>query len=177
MQKLKAKIEWNGKKAEFEGEPNEVWKSINKFLMDVGPTVISLSEFMIKTDLNRLFQNFRGIIKLDKDVGPIVSRRIKFDKLDNKEKVLFCLMVRKLAFLTGHSEVDIMEVEDVRGKTGIKKPGVELSKLASKKLVLNVGSPQKGKYRITDYGIEIFCEDVVPKLYLKGEIKRDRTKT
>jgi hypothetical protein len=162
--RLRATLEWEGKKVEFEGSFEEVWKSINRFLSEMTPRLVSLSNLLIKVDYSELLAKLKGILQFDKDVGPVVS--VGFDsKLGDTERVVFVLMVRRISNAVGYLDKETMEVEEVEKESKAKNAGVFLSQLSSQKIVQNVAElGKKGAYRVTDYGIQWFVSKVMPKL-------------
>lgn len=162
---LKAVLEWEGKRAEFEGLPEEVWKSINRFLSETNPRVALLSNLVIKVDLAELLAKFKGIIQIDKDVGPVVPVDVDMTKLNDTERIVLVLLMRRITYMTNYSDKEPMNVKEVKEESKAKNAGVLLSQLATQKIVQNIAEPgKKGAYRITDYGIQWFVSKVLKKL-------------
>jgi hypothetical protein len=161
---LRATLEWEGKKVEFEGSFEEVWKSINRFLVATNPKIMSLSDLLIKIDFSELLAKLKGIIHLDKDVGPVVSIGID-SRLGDTERIVLVLVARRIANAVGYLKEETMEVEEVEKESKSKNAGVLLSQLVSQKVVQNVAEPgKKGAYRVTDYGTQWFVSKAMPKL-------------
>lgn len=163
--RLKASLEWEGKKAVFEGLSEEVWASINRFLSETQPQIASIADFIIKVDVSKLLISLEGIIRIDKDVGPIVPVGVPLEKTSDREKVALYLLLRRVAFKTGHADKETAEVEEVVKDSKVRSAGVVLSNLVADYIVQNVGEAgKKGIYRITDYGIEWFVQSVLPNI-------------
>jgi len=162
---LKATLEWEGKKAQFEGSPEEVWKSINKFLIETNPQIVSLLDFLIKVNVVELLTKLKGIAYVDKDVGPVISVDADIGKLNDTERIVFFLLIKKTAYMTKHSDKETMDVDEVKKESKAKNAGVLLSQLTAEKIVQNMAEAgKKGAYRITDYGTQWFISKVLKKL-------------
>jgi len=163
--KLKASIEWEGKRAVFEGPPEEVWASINRFLSETHPQIASIADLIIKIDMGELLTKLKGTIRIDKDVGPVVPVDVDLGELADKDKVVLFLLLKRVAFKTGYIDKETAEVEEVTKESKVKTAGVVLSNLVAENIVQNIGEVgKKGIYRITDYGIEWFVKSVLPKM-------------
>jgi hypothetical protein len=165
--KLKATLEFEGKKAEFEGSFEEVWRSINRFLSELNPTT-QLSGLTIKVNLADMLEKMKDIVQIDKDVGPVISPSVNIEKLTREEKIALVLLMRKISYMTGNSESDVMEVTEVEKDCGFKTPGPDISELISKKIVINLSEARKkGLYKISDYGIQWFTSSTIEKIEKK----------
>ena len=167
---LKATLEWEGRKVEFKGSPEEVWRSINRFLSETNPKIASLADFIIKVNPAELLEKLKGIIQIDKDVGPVVPTDVNIAQLNDTERTVFVLLVRRITCMTNYTSTETMNVEEVEKESKAKSAGVLLSQLTTQKIVQNVAEPgKKGSYRITDYGIQWFISKSLKKLQGKTE--------
>lgn len=166
--KLIAKLEWNGNKAEFSGDITSVWQSINRFFEEINPKTHTITQFVIKFDLENLLEKFSGLIFIDKDVGPVVDADAKINNLTDYERIVFALLMQKVCMVMGFSENETLTVKEVKKESKAKNAGVLLSQLSGEKIVQNIGDPGKpGQYCITDYGVTWFLNKSLSKL--RGE--------
>ena len=162
---MKAILEFEGKHAQFEGTSEEVWKSITRFLVETDIKIELLSTLIIKIDLNELLNNFKGLIQIDRDVGPVQSVTVNIGELADIERVVFTLILRRVAFMMNYVPSDTMTVGEVQKESKAKNAGVMLSQLAAQKIIQNISEPgKKASYRVTDYGIQWFISKALPKL-------------
>jgi len=162
---LKATLEWEGKRAEFEGSSEEVWRCLNRFLSEINPKIASLSDLIIKINFLELLNKLKGIIQIDKDVGPVVPIGVDITKLNDIEKTVFVLLTRRIMYMTNFSDKETMKVGEVEKESKAKNVGVLLSQLTTQKIVQNVSEAgKKAAYRITDYGIQWFISKALKKL-------------
>jgi len=162
---LKAIIEFEGKKAIFEGSAQEVWGSINRFISEMQPKIAILSDIVLKVDFSELLTKFKDIIQIDKDVGPVTCADVNTNLLNETERILFTLLIRRITYVLGYSDKETFDVKEVSKESGAKSAGSLLSQLVAQKLVQNIADAgKKGTYRITDYGIQWFVQKVLDKL-------------
>lgn len=167
---LKASLEINGKKLDVEGQPDEVWKSLNKFIGQNDQKMTQLSQFIIKIDLNELLLRLKGIVLIDKDVGPVISSETNVNALNDTERIVFALLIKRIVNLLGFGNEEMMTVDEVQKETKSKSAGVLISQMIPEKIIQNVGElGKKGAYRITDYGINWFMSKVLPKLEKRND--------
>jgi len=162
---LKAIIEFEGKKAIFEGSTQEVWRSINRFLSEMHPKIAVLSEMVVSVDINEILSKLKNVIQIDKDVGPVVSANLNVNALNDTERVLLTLLMKKVVWILGYSNEETCNVKEVEKESKAKNAGVLLSQLVAQKLVQNVAElGKKGTYKITDYGIQWFVPKILEKI-------------
>jgi hypothetical protein len=162
---LKAIIEFEGKKAIFEGAAQEVWKSINRFLSEMQPKNVILSEMIVRVDINELLSKLKAVIQIDKDVGPVLSDKLNVNALNDTERVLLTLLMKKVVSTLGYSDEETCKVKEVEKESKAKNAGVLLSQLVAQKIVQNVAEPgKKGTYKITDYGVQWFVPRLLEKI-------------
>lgn len=124
-----------------------------------------IADLIIKIDLSELLTKLKQIIRIDKDVGPVIPVDVKVDDLTDREKIVLFLLLKRVAFKTGHADKETAEVEEVTKESKVKTAGVVLSNLVAEKIIQNIGEiGKKGIYRVTDYGIEWFIGNVLPKM-------------
>jgi len=120
---------------------------------------------IIKINLDELLTIFQDIIRIDKDVGPVVSTDINLNVLNDSEKIVFTLLTKKLTYLLGFASQETATVYEVQKDVKTKSAGALISMMIPEKLIQNIAAPgKKGEYRITDYGIDWVIKKVLPKL-------------
>ena len=167
---IKASLEINGKKLDVEGQPDEVWRSLNKFLGQNDQTVAQISQFIIKINLDDLLLKFKDILYIDKDVGPVISPEANISALNDSERIAFTMLIKKIVFLLGFAKEETVTVDNVQKEVKSKSVGALISQAIPQKIIQNVAEPgKKGEYKITDYGVSWFISKVLPKMVKHNE--------
>lgn len=164
---LSAIIEYDGKKAEFKGSFEDVWRSVNLFFEEVAPKN-DLLNLVINLDLSTLIDQTRCLFAIDKDVGPVLLPSVNISELNREEKITLVLLMRKISYMIGTAKSDSIEMNEIEKESMLKSPGPDVSELITKKIVKNLSEAgKKGLYRITDYGTQRFLSSAVEKIIKK----------
>jgi len=116
----------------------------------------------------RLLDCVKDHVKIDQSAGPVLVSDVGRNLTYPHRILLYLLALRAGKYLDLLQE-DSADVGEISGKTGIPPnvTSVRLSELTRRNLVFNLTGGARGKigrYRITDYGIQRFRTDVLPRL-------------
>jgi len=145
----------------FKGKPDDVIRSLLKFIQQILPTYDLASRLILTVDLEDLLKNVEGIIAFTPE-GPIVT--IPKERLGGeRDAILLHLVKVYIGYRTGKLEKDTLATSEITSLTGGKSStvGARLSELASSGWVERVG---RGEYRITTFGILNFIDEVLPRI-------------
>ena len=127
--KVRAHLEFGGAKVDFEGDADQVLKSILRFLSQVYPSIRAFQKIVYTPDLIKISNEIAGLMEITSD-GPIINPNIKIGKLQKET-----LSTSELSRFTGKAKKTVSN---------------ELPKLVDKGLVEKVA---EGEYKITQLGI------------------------
>ena len=145
----------------FKGKPDDVVRSLLKFLQQILPTYDLASKLTLTVDLEDLLEKMEGIIAFTPE-GPVVT--VSKGKLSGeRDAILLHLVKTYIGYKTGRLEKDTLATSEITSLTGGKSStvGARLSELVSAGWVERVG---RGEYIITTLGIRNFIDEVLPKI-------------
>jgi len=145
----------------FKGKPDDVVRSLLKFIQQVLPTYDLASNLILTVDLEDLLRSLEGIIAFTPE-GPVVT--ISRDKIGGeRDAILLHLVKAYIGYKTGRLEKDSLATNEIVSLTGGKSStvGARLSELTSLGWIKRIG---RGEYRITTLGIRNFIDEVLPKI-------------
>ena len=157
--KVHLELEYNGVKASFDGNLDEVLESLMKFLTDTVPTFEVARKILYTADLTKLINSVEGLIVITSD-GRIILDNVKASV---GEAICMGLTGAYIAKKIGRREDETLspiELGRIIGKA-TKTVRNELPNLINSGLVERVG---KGKYRITAVGLRFTEKEVAPSL-------------
>ena len=64
-------IKYQETKQTFTGDPDQVWKSVNKFFTEIIPTFQTIKKMLLTIDLENLIEDVKNLIALTPE-GPVV---------------------------------------------------------------------------------------------------------
>ena len=146
----------------FTGDPNQVWKSINRFFSEMMPALHTIKKALITVDLERLIEDCENIIAVAPE-GPVVL--VSRQKLTDNETLTLQLIAAYISNKLGHSE-------ESRTKEELQAGLGKTSKITSTRLseLIREGTATKtdeGNYKITTLGIKRFQEESLPEIRTK----------
>jgi len=145
----------------FKGKPDDVIKSLLKFVQQILPTYDLASNLILTVDLEDLLKNVEGIIAFTPE-GLVIT--VPKERLSGeKDAILLHLVKAYIGYKTGRLSKDSLATSEITSLTGGKSStiGARLSELVSSGWVERVG---RGEYRITTLGVRNFIDEVLPKI-------------
>jgi len=145
----------------FKGKPDEVIRSLLRFIQQTLPTYDLASKLTLTVDLEDLLDSVKGIIAFTPE-GPVVT--IPKEKIGGeRDAILLHLIKTYIGYKTGRLEKDTLATSEIASLTGGKSSsvGARLSELVSSGWTERVG---RGEYRITTLGVKNFIDEVLPKI-------------
>ena len=159
---LRATLEYGNIKTQFEGNFDEVWRSVNRFLTDIRPSHVesALAKIVHMENLDQLVDDLQGILRIAKE-GPYFIRSL--DNLTNKDRLLLALLGAYVGHKLGILDEDSLTIDELSTITQVKKSvaKVEASYMVRDRLAELV---ETGKRRLTTIGIDYTKREVLPKV-------------
>ncbi len=146
--KVRAHLEFGGAKVDFEGDADQVLKSILRFLSQVYPSIRAFQKIVYTPDLIKIADEIAGLMEITSD-GPIINPNIN---LSAKNAICLVLLGAYMGNKIGKLQKETLSTSELSRFTGKAKKTVsnELPKLVDKGLVEKVA---EGEYKITQLGI------------------------
>jgi len=145
----------------FKGKPDDVIRSLLKFIQQILPAYDLASKLVLTVDLEALLKNIEGIIAFTPE-GPVVT--IPKERLGGeRDAILLHLVKAYVGYRAGRLEKDSLATSEIVSLTGGKPStvGARLSELVGSGQAERVG---RGEYRITTLGVRNFIDEVLPKI-------------
>ncbi len=163
--KLKVHVEFGEMKANFEGDADEVFKALSRFLVQVYPNLEIVQRLVYAPDLIKISENLVGLIELTSE-GPILA---SLSSLSAKEMICLALLGAYVGHKLGKLSKDGLSSDELARITSKAKKTImnELPKL------VNSGCAERkseGEYLITTFGIKQ-TEEIIQDYKTKTEIK------
>lgn len=159
---LRATLEYGDVKTQFEGNFDEVWRSVNRFLTDIRPSHIesALAKIVHRENLDQLVDDLQGILRIAKE-GPYFIRSL--DNLTNKDRILLVLLGAYVGYKLGILDDDSLTIGELSTISQVKKSvvNVQASYMIRDRLAEIV---ETGKRRLTTIGIDYTKREVLPKV-------------
>lgn len=152
-------------KADFEGDAEQVFESILRFLSQVYPNIELIQKIVFTPDLVKLMNDIAGLVEITHD-GPVISSGLD---LPAKSAICLTLLGAYIGNKIGRLQKDTLSTSELSKLTGKAKKTVsnEIPKLVEDGLVEKVS---EGEYRITPLGIRKTGE-------MAEVIKRDKAQS
>ena len=158
---IRATLEYGSIKTQFEGNFDEVWRSVNRFLTDVRPSHVesALAKIVHMENLDELIDDLQGILRIAKEGPYFIS---SLDNLTNKDRLLLALLGAYVGHKLGILDEDSLTIDELSTITQVKKSvtSVEASNMIRDRLAELI---EKGKRRLTTIGIDYTKREVLPK--------------
>ena len=159
--KLRVTIKYGSLESTCEGSTDEVLKFLFHFIRDIYPDYEIVSGLTLSVDLEELLRRLKGVIAFLPKGRPVILKPTK--NLTDSDLILTYLVAAYAANQIDMAERDYLSMTDLIDKTG-KSAGTvagRLSELVSNMYVDRVG---RGDYKVTEYGVKKFTEDILPIL-------------
>jgi len=157
--KIHLNLEYGELKASFEGDVEEVFEALTRFLTNTIPTFNVAQKILYTADLTSLINSLEGLLVITSD-GKIV---LEDTKIPVNSAVCIGLTGAYIAKKIGKMEDDSLspiELGQIIGKA-TKTVRNELPNLIKNGLIERV---EKGKYRITSVGLRTTEKEILPSL-------------
>ncbi|RLI35781.1 hypothetical protein DRO55_04800 [Candidatus Bathyarchaeota archaeon] len=161
--KLRVHLEFGDAKLDLEGDVNEVFKALTRFITKIYPDLEVVRNLTYTPDLVELSEELSGIIELTPE-GPIL---ISGEQLSARNKICLALVGAEVGSRLGKlakGTLSSRELSRVTGKA-IKTVMNEMPRLVAEGLVKRTS---KGEYMITTLGIKR-TEDLIREYKAKIE--------
>lgn len=135
-------------KADFEGDAEQVFESILRFLSQVYPNIELIQKIVFTPDLVKMMNDIAGLVEITQD-GPIISSDLD---LPAKSAICLTLLGAYIGNKIGRLRKETLSTSELSKLTGKAKKTVsnEIPKLVEDGLVEKAS---EGEYRITPLGI------------------------
>jgi DNA-binding transcriptional ArsR family regulator len=145
---VKAHLEFGDLKADFEGDADQVFESILRFLSQVCPAIELLQKIVYIPDLIDLMKTLSGVVEITPD-GPAITLSVN---LPTKSSVCLALLGAYVGNKIGKLQKDTLSISELSMLTGKAKKTIsnEIPSLVENGLVEKAS---EGEYRITQLGI------------------------
>jgi hypothetical protein len=143
----------------FTGNPNQVWRSINKFFSEMIPTIQIIKKVLLTVDLENLIEDVKNFIALTPE-GPVLL--VSKQELTDSETLSLQLIAAFIGNKLGQSKnaQSKEELQTGLGKSA-KITSTRLGELMRQKLATKT---EEGNYKITTLGIKRFQEETLPEI-------------
>jgi len=147
--KLKVHVEFGETSANFEGDADEVYKALSRFLAQVYPNLEVAQRLSYMPDLVKISENLVSLVELTSE-GPIL---VAVSDLSAREMMCLALLGGYVGHRLGRLDKETLSSDDLARITGKAKKTVanELPKLVNGGYV---GRTSEGEYSITTLGIK-----------------------
>lgn len=159
--KLKATIKYGSLESTCEGNADEVLKFVFRFIRDVYPDYEIVSGLTLTVDLEELLRRLKGVVSFLPKGRPVILKSTS--GLTDSDLILTYLVAAYAGNQISMAEKGSLSMAELLEKTG-KSAGTvagRLSELAGNMYVDRVG---RGEYKVTEYGVKKFMEDILPIL-------------
>jgi hypothetical protein len=156
--KVKAHLEVGEIKVDFEGDVNQVFESIIRFLSQLYPNIEILQRIFFTPDLAKLSSSIAGLVEITPE-GPIIAPNVD---LTARSAICLVLLGAYIGVKLGRLQKDSLATNDLSKFTGKARKTVinELPRLIEEGLIEKVS---EGEYRITTLGMRRI-EEIVESL-------------
>ncbi len=159
---LRAHLELGDLKADFQGDADELLKSIVKFLTQVYPSFETVHKIFYSPDVIKLAENLAGLVEVTTE-GPLITRI----DLPAKDAICLSLLGAYVGKNLGKIIKETLSPIELARITGKKRKTIsnEIPNLLSEGLVERV---PEGEYRLTILGIRR-TESLIDEIRKKQE--------
>jgi len=152
-EELKAVLRHGETEVEFSGNYEDVWRSINKYLSEIYPSIEAVKKLIGAIDVNLLMEKLEGLVEIREGMINVL------EDTGAKRKILLCLAGAHVGKILGLLERDKLTPKEIASYTGLneKVTRARLSELKKAGLVIKYG---EGLYGFTKASIrELFGEE------------------
>ena len=155
--RLKVQVEFEGAKASFEGDADEVFKAFTRFLTNIYPNLEIVRRLTFTPDLSSLLEELVGFVELAPE-GPILNPEVQ---MSARDKICLALLGADVGSKIGKLSKGTLSSRDLSRITGRARKTImnEMPKLVARGFVERTS---EGEYLITNLGIK-HTKDVLRK--------------
>jgi len=155
QKKLRVHIEFGEAKADFEGDVNQVFESVVRFLTQIYPNLETIQKIVYAPDLIKLAEKLAGIIEITSD-GPLLVSALD---LPARNAVCLALLGSYVGNKLGKISKGTLSSNELAKMTGKARKTIsnEMPRLCSDGLVERT---TEGEYQMTVLGIRK-TEDII----------------
>ncbi|MEM2341913.1 MAG: hypothetical protein QXX94_03175 [Candidatus Bathyarchaeia archaeon] len=145
---VKVHLEFNDIKADFEGDSDQVFESVLRFLSQINPNIEVLRRIIYTPDIVKLMNSIAGLVEITPG-GPTITPSAN---LPTKSSICLVLLGAYIGNKIGKMQKDTLSVNEISMLIGKARKTVsnEIPNLVESGLVEKVS---EGEYRITQLGI------------------------
>ncbi|MBS7625301.1 MAG: hypothetical protein QW502_01730 [Candidatus Bathyarchaeia archaeon] len=164
---IRVHIEFGDARVDFEGDVNQVFEAVVRFLSQMYPTIEILQRIVFSPDLTRLAENIAGLVEITSE-GPAIAQNVE---LPARSAICLALLGAYVGSKIGKLKKDTLSTVELSKLTGKARKTVvnELPKLIDEGLVEKVS---EGEYKITELGMRR-TEDII-ELARKGKMQSSK---
>lgn len=158
--KITVHIKYKDLEETFEGSPENVWLSVNRFFGSFLQGFEIADKVILKIDLQQLIKNCEGILAFSRE-GPnlLVSR----NKLTDNETLALWLLAAHLGFQLGLLKSDAISKDELQVRLG--KSSKIVSTRLSELVKSDIGAKTpEDNYRITTFGIAQMQKEIIARV-------------
>jgi len=150
---LKVRIQHDDVSVEFEGNYEEVWMSVNKYLSELYPSLSIIKKFLGAVDVSHIMSLLSGKAQI------VNGRIVVSTQADAKRKIIICLAAAYVGKVLGLLENDALSPKEVSVITGLEESvtRARLSEMRKSGLVIKVDG---GRYVFNTSAINVLTEEV-----------------
>jgi hypothetical protein len=134
----------------FTGNANDVWVGVNRFFCEMIPTFDLARKITLTIDLQKLVEDFKGIIAIAPEGPQLLVQR---QKLTDSETLMLNLLAAYIGYKLGKLEREWLTREELQAKLGksMKITSTRLGELCKEGTATKT---ENGNYKITTRGIK-----------------------
>ncbi len=146
---VKAHLEFDETKVDFEGDADQVFESILRFLSQIYPSIRALQKIIYTPDLIKIADEITGLMEITSD-GPVINPNVV---LSARNAICLVLLGAYMGNKVGKLQKDTLSPTELSRLTRKARKTIsnELPKLIDRGLIEKVS---EGEYRITQLGIK-----------------------
>lgn len=149
---LKVRIQHDDVSVEFDGNYEEVWLSVNKYLSEVYPSLSLLKRFVGAVDVSYLMSLLSG-------KAQVVNGRVTVTaQADAKKKILLCLAAAYVGKILGLLEREALSPKEVSVATGLEER-VTRARLSEMRRLGLVAKVDGGRYAFNISAVNVLAEE------------------
>lgn len=161
--KIAVHIKYKDLEETFEGTPENVWLSVNRFFGSFLECFRIADRVILKIDLQQLVKDCEGIVAFSKE-GP--NLLVPRNKLTDNEALALWLLAAHLGFQLGMLKSDSLSKDELQVKLG--KSSKIVSTRLSELVKGDIGArTTEDSYRITTFGITQMQKETIPRIRAK----------
>jgi hypothetical protein len=155
-------IKYRDTEQTFTGNPDSVWKNVNRFFSEMIPTLQTIQKALLTVDLENLIETSKSIISVAPE-GPVLL--VNRQKLTDSETLLLQLLATYIGDKLGKSKA-YLNKEELQAGLG-KNAKITSTRLGELLREGYATKTEEGNYKITTLGIKHAQEETLPQIIEK----------